>query len=439
MSLAFVHLSDIHFGQERGGAIQIHNDVKECLIEDISTISPVLKGARASGIIVTGDIAFGGCASEYQNAAEWLDKVAAASGCPISEIQIVPGNHDIDRNEITEATRMMLDRLVAEGEPALDRFLESEADRDLLFRRFSAFRPFAEAYRCPLNINAEPEERVAELVPGRSIRFIRLNSAIACSSNDEAGMLLLGARQRVLRPNPGEELVVLCHHPVHWFQDSDDAFAYFRNRARILMSGHEHCASVEIEKTDQGSDLMMLAAGATVPPHSEREYGYRYNFIEFDWDPQEDALVVDVRPRVWKDEQKRFDADDVVHGARDPRFVLSCPSFRRIRRQDVEPVHQAETLGASDTVVISTIERSGDLEEETVSNSYRLLVLRFFRDISAAQRLFVLSALDALPANWSGTLSESFQRKAVDRLVREGRMHELESELRKVIAKFGKE
>ena len=208
MSIGFVHLSDIHFGQEEGGRIRLHDDVKDRLIDDVRLVAKNLESGRAAGIVVTGDIAYGGRASEYTAAAAWLDEVADAAGCDMVDIQVVPGNHDIDRDEITELTKMMLEKIVAEGEPALDNFLKSDADRDLLFRRFSAYRPFAEGYRCPLDTNAElAEERVAELAPGRAIRFIRLNSALACSKNDEEGKLLLGARQRVLNQRPGEELV----------------------------------------------------------------------------------------------------------------------------------------------------------------------------------------------------------------------------------------
>ena len=204
MSIGFVHLSDIHFGQEKGGRIWIHDDVKDRLVDDVKIVAKNLESGHAAGVIVTGDIAYGGRASEYTAAAAWLDKVADAAGCDMTNIQVVPGNHDIDRDEITKLTEMMLDKIVVEGEPALDSFLQSHADRDLLFRRFSAYRPFAEGYRCPLDTNAElAEERVAELACGRAIRFIRLNSALACSKNDEEGRLLLGARQRVLRQSVG--------------------------------------------------------------------------------------------------------------------------------------------------------------------------------------------------------------------------------------------
>ena len=435
MSIGFVHLSDIHFGQEKGGRIWIHDDVKDRLVDDVKIVAKNLESGHAAGIIVTGDIAYGGRASEYTAAAAWLDKVADAAGCDMTNIQVVPGNHDIDRDEITKLTEMMLDKIVVEGEPALDSFLQSHADRDLLFRRFSAYRPFAEGYRCPLDTNAElAEERVAELACGRALRFIRLNSALACSKNDEEGRLLLGARQRVLRQRSGEELVVLSHHPLHWFQDSKEALLFIRNRARVFISGHEHNPSVKIKTIEAGSDLMTLAAGATVPSNPDDTFTYCYNFIEFDWDAETDGMLVHVRPRAWVNAKKRFEADDVRLGGRDPRFTLACPNFRNAPRVTDLPTQEAVVDGASDTVTITVLDDHGPkVREEAVVDTYQLLLLRFFRDISPAQRVGILASLGALPPNWKGTLSESFERKAFDGLVKAGRSDELWIELRKLV------
>ena len=38
MSIGFVHLSDIHFGQEKGGKLWVHDDVKERLIDDVRLV-----------------------------------------------------------------------------------------------------------------------------------------------------------------------------------------------------------------------------------------------------------------------------------------------------------------------------------------------------------------------------------------------------------------
>ena len=435
MKIGFVHLSDIHFGQESGGRTRIHEDVKECLIEDVKLLMRSTENRRAAGIIVTGDIAARGQRCEYQAAATWLDRVALAAGCRVSDILVVPGNHDIDRNEITEAMRMMLDRISVEGESALDKFLEREGDRTLLFRRFASYRPFADGYRCPLDTGGElVDDQFVELGVNRVIRFIRLNSALVCSDNDEKGKLLLGARQRVLpQRRSGEELVVLSHHPLHWFQDSDDAYRYICSRARVFISGHEHSPSVTIEMTGENSHLMILSSGATVPYKSDDKYTYCYNFLEFEWVKETDELAVHIRPRCWIDEDKSFGADDERLGGRDPKFVLGCPGFRAAEGEsDAFP---PEDSAARPTAVLVT--RSADLgmnfEESVVDDCYSLLLLRFFRDISPTQRMRILVSLDALPPSWSGTLNESFERKAFDRLVKAGRSEEIRIALTRML------
>ena len=432
MSVNFVHLSDIHFGQETGGEKRIHDDVKERLIEDVQCVARTSETGGATGIIVTGDIAFGGRDHEYRDAAKWLDRVANAAGCAKHRIQFVPGNHDIDRGQITEATRLLLQGIVAGGDCTLDKVLASEDDRELLFRRFSAYRPFSEGYRCPLNTNAEPEEWVVQLAPGRCLRFVRINSALVCSSKDAPGRLFLGVRQRVLQPMTGQELVVLCHHPVHWLQDSEDALRFIRNRARVFMSGHEHAPSLAIEEVEEGADLMMLAAGAAVPPNTDRNYTYHYNFVEFDWDLEQDALSVRIRPRVWIDQQKRFGTDDALVAECGERFVLGCPYFRRATREDRWPVGDAEIVQESDIVIIGDSEQCTDSGDAEVDEEYALLLLSFFRDIKGTKRVKVLMTLGALPGNWKGPVSESIERSAFDRLVQEGRIDDLRSEIVRV-------
>src|SRR5690348_619334 len=92
MPITFIHLSDIHFGQEKGGQVNINDDVKECLIEDArKRVAHLCKGV-ADGIIVSGDIAYAGKLAEYQQAGEWLDRLALAIGCKKTAVQVVPGN-----------------------------------------------------------------------------------------------------------------------------------------------------------------------------------------------------------------------------------------------------------------------------------------------------------------------------------------------------------
>jgi len=424
MSITFVHLSDIHFGQEKGGVVVVHDDAKMRLIDDLAEMIKRSPERKATGVIITGDIAYAGKTHEYKCAASWLDKVATAAGCAITDIMVVPGNHDIDRDEISSSAQWQLSEIVSKGEQALDRFLENERDRAVLYDRFTAYIPFAEAYNCSMDCQGGlASKRVVDLVPGRSLQFIGLNSALVCKARDKEGELLLGARQRVLPVQPGQELVVLCHHPLHWLQDSKDARRFVRSRARVFISGHEHKPAVRVEAIEPGCDLMTLEAGATVPPTAGGPFTYTYNIIEFGWDPDDDQLKVAVHPRAWDDESKRFTEDTHRLGGREPVHLLGCPNFR-----NAPPVQSSARKPDNETVELAPVTVRDDasaFEEVMIPADYSLVLLRFFRDLSDGQRLAVLVKLGALPIDWSETSSHALERQVLDALVRAGRTEEL--------------
>lgn len=422
MTIAFVHLSDIHFGQERGGSVVVNADVMARLIEDLAKMVEGLPGKRACGVIVTGDIAYAGKADEYRCAAAWLDKIAATAKCAITDILVVPGNHDIDRDEISSSAEWQLSEIQTKGEDTLDKFLAKDTDRAVLYARFKSYIPFAEAYNCSMDCHGGlASNREVTLAPGRSLRFIGLNSALVCKSKDKAGELLLGARQRVLPIVHGQELVVLCHHPLDWLQDSDDARRFVRSRARVFISGHEHKPSVRVEAVEKGCDIMTLEAGATMPPTAQDPFTYTYNIIEFGWDAALDQLQVTVHPRAWDDDQKRFDGDTVRLGGHAPVYLLGCPNFRGA------PQVQTSVASIPDKTAEVPVSLPTDVpkEDAVVPVDYPLLLLRFFRDLSDAQRLAVLVKLGALPPNWSQASSHSLERQIVDALVLGGRIDEL--------------
>ena len=404
----------------------MNNDVKARLIEDAAAQVAKLSDGHATGILVTGDIAYGGRKDEYRVAAEFLDSLASAVGCKKTDVQVVPGNHDIDWDEISHSVDWMLREIKANGEPKLDAFLASANDREALYRRFNAYRPFAEGYDCPLDGDGGlAGDRSIELAPGRVLRFIGLNSALVCAKKDEQGTLLLGARQRVLPRTIGEELVVLAHHPLPWLQDSEDARRYVRTRARVFISGHEHDPSVRLDTVREGCDLLMLAAGATVPPYVDDRYNYAYNVLEFGWEEAADALQVTIHPRAWCQDDKDFDDDPVRLGAHVPSFTLGCPNYRgAVRPLAALPAAAPATAAPQADMVEPKFQK---VEAEEMDDRFRLLLLRFFRDLSEGQRLAVLVKLGALPDDWPEPLTHSIERQIVDALAEQGQLDALQA------------
>lgn len=289
MPAIFVHVSDIHFGQERDERIHIHTDVKDQLIADAAEVVRGLPGGIAHGILATGDIAQAGRREQYEQAGEWLDRLAKAIGCEIFRIQMVPGNHDLDRDKLSMEGGHLLDVVKNGGPSDYEKILANETDRAALFARFEAYGRFSEGYDCALDTEGKFATNLhVELAPGRSVRFIRINSALLCTGNEteEVPELMIGARQFPIPRNEGEENVVLIHHPLHWSKDSEDARTYLRSRARVLISGHEHNPKVSIDKVEEGCDLMMLAAGATVP---FKNLSVNNVYVQFDFSERHDG------------------------------------------------------------------------------------------------------------------------------------------------------
>lgn len=423
MPFAFVHLSDIHFGQDRGGSeLYVYDDVKERLIEDATAEIGKL-GGHAAGLLVTGDIAYAGKRHEYEEAAKWLDRLAAAINCEKTGVQVVPGNHDIDWEHISSGCQMMIDAIIAHGEPRLSNFLKQAVDREVLYNRFASYRPFAEGYNCPLATQGGFFSRkTLELAPGRMLRFVGLNSALVCSRADIEGKLLLGTQQHVLPRAAGEELVVLAHHPMHWLQDAEQATRYLKSRARVFISGHEHNPALHVEKVPDGSDLMSLAAGATVPPIGENAYTYTYNILVFDWDEPTDGLRVEVLPRAWRWETTAFEADDRRLGGLSRTVVLDCPNFRRAPKPKSPSSVEARVVAEAEP----TADHGAGVQGPRMTPDTELLLLRFFRDLAPAERVAVLVKLQALPEDWDEPLTHGVERNVFDSLAAEGRLRDLE-------------
>lgn len=446
MPAVFVHVSDIHFGQETDDRIHIHDDVKHQLIADAKEVISSLPGGVAHGILVTGDITQSGKRVEYDEAGQWLDNLAASIGVEIHRVQMVPGNHDLDRTKLSFAGQQILDHIRAGGTAEYEKIMSNPTDRAALFARFEDYGRFSFAYNCPLNDEgAYASEMEVSLAPGRAIRFIRFNSSLLChgGERDEHPELILGARQFTIPRTPGVENIVLVHHPLHWYKDQDEVRDYIRSRARVFISGHEHNPKVTVDNVEPGSDVMMLAAGATVPFRSNDEYTFTYNIIEFDWDEEIDGLSVTMHPRAWSAKRTCFEADEERLGGKNPNFRLACMSFPKAarpqapaRRHRVDEIFFEESLRPVEpTIEMVSMESLAGEPSIMAPNEegYETARLRFFRDLLEGERLRILVALDALPDESDEQMSQGLERRLLDMLVKEGKLSDVEKMMDQLI------
>jgi hypothetical protein len=229
-------------------------------------------------------------------------------------------------------------------------------------------------------------------------------------------------------------VVVLCHHPLHWFADADATKKYLQSRARVFMSGHEHAPSLTVESIDTGCDVLMLSAGAAVPPKVEGVYTFSYNLIIFDWDRQSDGLIVRTIPRIWSDIKTAFEPDTTGLGEEEPTHNLGCPNFRAAApahqlTQTTEPSKPNEPSNDEETPLPLPVPDAR--LDVTMPDPFPLLLLRFFR-LTPDRRLGVLTRLRLLPEGWPDPLSQAIERGLLDGLVKANRLSDLEGAIREI-------
>ena len=69
-----------------------------------------------------------------------------------------------------------------------------------------------------------------------------------------------------------------------------------------------------------------------------------------------------------------------------------------------------------------------------MADSFPLLLLRFFRDLTPDERVSVFVEVGVLPNEWHDFLTHNIERQLLDALVEAGRLAELEVAIKKIEA-----
>ncbi|WP_143206202.1 metallophosphoesterase [Singulisphaera sp. GP187] len=416
----FVHLSDVHFGQERDGTLVTHDHARNRLIRDCRLLREQL--GPADGILITGDVAFGGKQEEYDRAGQWIDLLVEAVGCETIDVRIIPGNHDVDRGCIDRFCQIAHKHLRTTETGKVDAELESMMDAreegNSLLPKLAAYREFASRFGCDFPSARNPSwKKGYPLGPHYRLDFIGMNSVQVCDSADLEGQMILGNAQYIFTPDENVEYVVLVHHPLHWFRDRANASRYLK-QARVLMVGHEHSLEIKKVSHDIGEEQLEIYAGATNPPETGAGYPYRYNWLEFALaeDRAERRLRVTIHPRVWDYERTRF-AADLARLNGETSFVaeVACPNF-----QPAPAV--APAIPSLDSPQVTLV---GETMAEQGTRDFERLQYYFWTYLDWHDRLKALVEIDVLPATRTQPVPQTFERMALETAKKNGRLEAL--------------
>ncbi|MBF0305957.1 MAG: metallophosphoesterase [Alphaproteobacteria bacterium] len=273
MSLSWLHISDFHFT----GPSYDREVVLRSLVESVRWFRDN-DGRKPDLIFATGDVAHSGKAKEYAAATTFFDALIDAAGIDKRHLFVVPGNHDVDRDE-----GFGLDRTLESREVADKYFnLNSPTKHSHKVRSFANWYNayFENLRRFPENSTCGPVERVE--VKGCKIGVLPLNSALFCCGDDDHEKLWLGRRPlevavAALSEHDTDLKIALVHHPLDWLHCIEKANikASLSKSVDVLLRGHLHDTDVE-SSVGIGGPIINLTAGAA---YQTRKYPNRAMYV----------------------------------------------------------------------------------------------------------------------------------------------------------------
>ena len=304
--LTWLHLSDWH----QKGAEFDRQVVLSALLKDIrerTKISPDLE--KIDFVVFSGDVAFGGKPEEYQSAKkQFFQPILDACGLKPSQLFIVPGNHDLDRNEFRLLPRELTKPLGSERD--VQKWLTDDRGRSRLLEPFQAFASFVKEYTAQEQPDYADVRRIK--IGEKEIALLGLNSAWICGRNNakigDKGFVIVGEPQihGILEEIADADLkIVVLHHPFDWLTEFDcnRIETRIRQGCDFILRGHQHKPKVEIASGTSG-DCVIIPAGASYDRRMAENplYTNSYNFVHLDFETGKGLVFL----RRWSDPRNKW-------------------------------------------------------------------------------------------------------------------------------------
>jgi tetratricopeptide (TPR) repeat protein/predicted phosphodiesterase len=304
--LTWLHLSDWH---QKGKDFD-RQVVQKALLKDIRErvkISSDLE--KIDFVVFSGDVAFGGKPEEYQAAKEqFFQPLLDACGLNPKQLFIVPGNHDLDRDEFKLLPRELTKPLASEAE--VQNWLTDDRRRSRLLEPFRAFTAFVGQYTGQTQSDYANIRKMQ--IGDKEIALLGLNSGWMCGRNKakigDKGFVIVGEPQihSILDEIEDADLIIaVLHHPFDWLTEFDcnRIETRLRQGCDFILRGHQHKPKVEIMSGTSG-DCIIIPAGASYDRRMAENpiYANSYNFVHLDLDSGKGTVFL----RRWSDPRNKW-------------------------------------------------------------------------------------------------------------------------------------
>lgn len=358
MTFPILHLSDAHIGlRDLDTGI-----VLEPLLEKLKTDVEEVGSPRL--LVFSGDLVFGQQGSQpkliedqFAQAETFLDCVYNALGTDQirTPLAIVPGNHDINRDELDPTLTDYT--LTAENIGILTK--HSNFKRFML--RQKAFASFAEKYNAASSWswNWDWLSWDGTLKSGeKTISIVGLNTSWTCTPKDERGKLWIGDSQFERAITYGKDAdfrILITHHPTWWLADDEQLRiqSHIETYFHLHLHGHEHVGWF----TDPTGHVR-VAAGAC---YQGSRMACGYNWITLDCEKSQPSLKLHLRE--YRSEVREWIARDLGKKAPSGIAILDSPWRQRPDSEVTQTMAEdamPPTL-ASEVIPFASLENSAAL------------------------------------------------------------------------------
>lgn len=265
MKLGVLHLSDIHFRRENDPARKYCECIAKACYQTAHQSDEFV-------IVVTGDIAFGGQAIEYQYASEFLasisSKLQTETGKKIN-VFLAPGNHDCALIPEDEIRTLTINKIIeTQGKDLSQALIDKCTEAQFEYIKFE------EKIRLLEPVFEDRLWKEFELpVGGGILRISSINAAWMSTLHESAGQLVFPIQNYAEHLEaPCSLRLALIHHPLNWYCQSTyhPMRRALKTHCNAILSGHEHSIGSEIVSDLNGSTLI-LEAPALQPHESNLE------------------------------------------------------------------------------------------------------------------------------------------------------------------------
>lgn len=293
MNDIFFHFSDLHITQEGSPVIKFEKEI----CRYVKNLSIPYNNIF---IVISGDIAFSGDISEYENAMQLFEDIKAS----IKEEKnvyflMVPGNHDCNFLGKIPVRENLLKTLKNRDENI------DESEFDIFKEVQKEYLDFDEIYSPSgeLKIVEKPYCKIYSIEGVHKYNFFLFNSALFCKKDDRYGDIHFPLKEltelkNYISKDTSSINVAISHHPFNWQDDASyiEVKNFFEKFFSMIFLGHEHNGEVRAVQKNGQTRFLELKGGILGNNNTLGDF--------FTYEVDTDAI--DATRYIWDDEREAF-------------------------------------------------------------------------------------------------------------------------------------